>query len=795
MKKQERDRYPGHQQRDDDEHSFPFSDLRRGEFEDESIQDYTFPHAANRGSQRSSSSLEPAAKGVSLSFFDKMKSFAEDFGGKKVAKKIEPETKVEQKPISNQQPKLPNPVLNVKLEPQKEEQLETKVNLSVAQLAEPENVPKQAQENNDRFHQRESEALNRIIKPVQESKKGSLSPPPKGISVEVKEDLVNILKKASENSQSKTKMIEEKREFEKLLSSTKKPVYNGVVIKVEKKYNRDSLVSDFGVEETSLRKLDQSKVQPSEQQKVRKEKFTSEKEGKKLDIESEAKELKTYKPRKSVEQIFDPNYILNDSQSFEEYDLQKSMIDKKVLMEDERKDLNLSKILEESGSFNHQKDGVDFTTNHRNRRSYFPEKLLRKVNSNDRETESPSQPLSEEHKIELAQIKGNYYDVYSKKLRENRLSDVFNRRDFTEPESDEKLNDNNEEARYDPKFEQMKQLQIESLVNFEQSMNQMIAENNENLTTHNKDLLAKPENLGYENFEDVVREVVRKKMLLCVNMSCRVRCLFDISSELAEKTAMLEQELAKMEEEKHHLENRRNYKEASDLFRLLSVKLGLKYFTITQMNKEGTIFDLTFSVQDVLSFNILVERDEEEISPMFFIKNGSCKASPVLRIKKPGLVNPLNNPSALETLFNRLIYTTMSDVNRTDALNFLSFISAQFRKIEFIKRSLNQALAKHKISDILLDSANLEATLILFPKINRLNFSLKMSFGLLCSNEPPKLSVLILSSNLRKTKTDRSEILGQIEEKCMKGEHNIPITDDFVFRAIEHFANIINEFS
>jgi hypothetical protein len=106
-------------------------------------------------------------------------------------------------------------------------------------------------------------------------------------------------------------------------------------------------------------------------------------------------------------------------------------------------------------------------------------------------------------------------------------------------------------ARYDPKFEQMKQIQIESLVNFEQSLNQMIAENNENLTAHNKDLLANPENLGYENFEDVVREVVRKKMLLCVNMSCRVRCLFDISSELDEKTAMLEQELAKMEEEKH----------------------------------------------------------------------------------------------------------------------------------------------------------------------------------------------------------------------------------------------------
>jgi hypothetical protein len=109
------------------------------------------------------------------------------------------------------------------------------------------------------------------------------------------------------------------------------------------------------------------------------------------------------------------------------------------------------------------------------------------------------------------------------------------------------------------------------------------------------------------------------------------------------------------------------------------------------MNKEGTTFELTFSVQDVLSFNILIERDEEEISPMFFIKNGSCKASPVLRVKKRGEVNPLNNPTALEALFNRLIYTTMSDVNRTDALNFLSFISAQFRKIEFIKRSLNQA--------------------------------------------------------------------------------------------------------
>jgi hypothetical protein len=393
-------------------------------------------------------------------------------------------------------------------------------------------VPKQAQEKSENFHQRESDALNRLIKPVQESQKGSLSPPPKGISVEVKEDLVNILKKASESSQSKTKMIEEKREFEKMLSSTKKPAYNGLVIKVEKKYNRDSLLSDFGPEDISLRKLDQSKLQQPDAQKVQKEKLTIEKESKRLDVERETKAPKAYVPRKSIEQIFDPNYILNDSQSFEDYDFHKSMMDNKVRMEEERKDFNLSKILEESGSFNLQKDGVDFTTNHRSRKSYFPEKLLRKVNSNENQSVSPSQPLSEEGKIELAQIKGNYYDVYTKKLRENRLSDLFNRREEVEQESDEKLDENNYEGRYDPKFEQMKQLKIESLANFEQSLNQMIAENNENLTAHNKDLLGNPENLAYENFEDVVREVVRKKMLLCVNMSCRVRCLFDISSEL-----------------------------------------------------------------------------------------------------------------------------------------------------------------------------------------------------------------------------------------------------------------------
>jgi hypothetical protein len=122
-----------------------------------------------------------------------------------------------------------------------------------------------------------------------------------------------------------------------------------LVIKVEKKYNRDSFAIRFRPEDISLRKLDQSKVQQPEPQKVHKEKFTVEKEGKRLDVERENHAPKTYIPRKSIEQIFDPKYILNDSQSFEDYDLQKSMMDKKVLMEDERKDLNLSKILEESG--------------------------------------------------------------------------------------------------------------------------------------------------------------------------------------------------------------------------------------------------------------------------------------------------------------------------------------------------------------------------------------------------------------------------------------------------------------
>jgi hypothetical protein len=31
-----------YQQRDEDEHSFPFSDLRRSELDDETMQDYTF---------------------------------------------------------------------------------------------------------------------------------------------------------------------------------------------------------------------------------------------------------------------------------------------------------------------------------------------------------------------------------------------------------------------------------------------------------------------------------------------------------------------------------------------------------------------------------------------------------------------------------------------------------------------------------------------------------------------------------------------------------------------------------
>jgi hypothetical protein len=142
MKKNERDRYPAHQQRDEDEHSFPFSDLRRSELDDETMQDYTFPHAVNRGVARSSTSNDPQNKGLNLSFFEKMKSFAEDFGGKKAAKKIEPENKAEQKHVSIQQQKHANPVLKEKSDPQIEQQAEPKVSISVAPLPEPENGSK-----------------------------------------------------------------------------------------------------------------------------------------------------------------------------------------------------------------------------------------------------------------------------------------------------------------------------------------------------------------------------------------------------------------------------------------------------------------------------------------------------------------------------------------------------------------------------------------------------------------------------------------------------------------------------
>lgn len=413
-------------------------------------------------------------------------------------------------------------------------------------------------------------------------------------------------------------------------------------------------------------------------------------------------------------------------------------------------------------------DNIDFEGGKRSRKSYFPEKLLRRV-----KTDNTTQGEGEDDVLgNLAQqFKGPYFNVFSATAANMHLQDMFSNYSFSrddtfQPSKSKSVLDTLQEKR-----EIVRSIQVTELKSFPEKMAE---EQRSNILDINPEQLDKDTNEPpIENlcFESILKHLVKEKLLLCFDMLSREKLLLEICSELDEKIKLMADLKHSVDEiEVPKPENSWGEWTEDRLFKKLSKEYNFQYFKYSIQKETGQI-DLTFAMGDVHFFSLRLERNCRKDPESYSLTAGSCKSSPIVIQKGQRTSNPLNSPQLSANIYSRIIAASANDENGTDALRFLVYLGNLQRRINDIRRSMNLCIAKHKISDVLVDLPNYQVQFMLFPKIAKTNFSMQVSVSVLVS-DMCDLDVQILSSHHKK-RNAKLEVFADLDSKIRSLTTNV----------------------
>jgi hypothetical protein len=590
----------------------------------------------------------------------------------------------------------------------------------------------------------------------------------------IQADLHQILKKSTETSMSKTKLLEKKAEIEKNFTSN---------LKTGKESPDHPHFTD---EESSYNQNLHGRIDHKG--------FANSSPVRYRDVEQDHQQKPSrVSSRASQGLLTFLSQVPQQSETFENFGQNGGLISdnryKPTSMELLAEKPFQNSLFEESKPELTAIEEVDMQVGNRSRKSYFPEKLLKKVKADKISEEE----LEEENDQLLAhQFKGPHFGIFHHGASNLGLQGLFGGLGLGRDDSYNIAKSSGVLERLLEKKECIKGLQIESLNDFGQKLTEERRANMDIIGIDQQRMTSNDISLERKPFEKIIRDILLQKLGLCFDMASRLTLLTDINKELDEKFKIANEikkdiediELPKAEEINGEWTEQR-------LFNKISHEYKFQYFKYSLQRDTGQI-DITFAMDDVLFFSLHFNRLVVSGFDCYFLQTGGCKHSPIVNPPSQKTLNPLNNPKVLSDLYGRIIATSTSDQEPSDALNFLVYLGYEQRRINIIKKSLNLSVAKHKISDIVIDMPAYIIHFLMFPKIAKVNFSLKVSTSLLVS-EFANVNVQILSSQHKK-KNIKNEVFSELEDRIKALVENFPASGhEWLIEIIDKLAEIINQ--
>jgi hypothetical protein len=612
---------------------------------------------------------------------------------------------------------------------------------------------------------------SKIAEPVTAEKKKTSEHP---MADTIQADLQNILKKSTETSMSKSKLLERKAEIERQLASNLK------IGKGSPKLNFH--FDDFG---TSNQDAHPKPHHVSGQPDSPARRYHT--------IPDNQPKPSRTSSRASLGLL---NFLSQAQQNSET--MENAFVNEGPLPEsnhmpsnfnEEDQKLSNNSFYEEARPEKTSIEQAEMEVGKRSRKSYFPEKLLKKVKV-DPSTEETEQ--EEEIQALTNRFKGPFFSVLSNNQSNIGLQSLFDGLGLGRDEASTISKSSGILERLTEKKEAIRSLRIESLSDFSMKQNEERRTNLEIIGLDSDKHNFLESNFEKRPFEKVIKDILMQKLGFCFDMASRLTLLTEINNELDEKLKLaseIKKEIDDIEVPK--AEDMNGEWTEQRLFCKIAKEYGFQYFKYSLQRETGQI-DVTFALDDILFFSLHFEKLPQSDSESYYLQTGTCKHSPIVVPPLNKTANPLNKPEYLSTIYGRIIATSSNDSEPSDALNFLVYLGCEQRRLNIIKRSLNLSVAKHKISDIVIDMPSYVIHFLMFPKIAKVNFSLKVSTSLLVS-EHANVVVEILSSQHKK-KNIKSEVFSDLDEeiKSLLAKSSA-VGQDWLIDLIDELGQIINK--
>lgn len=590
----------------------------------------------------------------------------------------------------------------------------------------------------------------------------------------IQADLQNILKKSTETSMSKSKLLERKAEIEKQLASN---------LKVGKESPKLNIHFDDHHASTHdlLPKVHQAGVQLGSPSRGAHDVYDNQQKPSRASSRASLGLLNFLSQAQPNSETIENSFVAevpvteNNSKATEPIE----------------SDQNFSgnTFYEEARPGKTSIEQAEMEVGKRSRKSYFPEKLLKKV-----KVDSDKDEDEEDEAIQALtnQFKGPFFSVLTNNQSNIGLQNLFDGLGLGREESLSNSKTSGILEKLIEKKERIKSLRVDSMSDFTLKQNEERRTNLEIIgLTDEKHNLIDP-NFEKKPFEKVIKDILMQKLSFCFDMASRLTLLSAINSELDEKlkfSAEIKKEIEEIEIPKP--EDMNGEWTEQRLFCKIAREYGFQYFKYSLQRETGQI-DVTFAFDDILFFSLHFERLPQSETESYYLQTGTCKHSPIVVPPLNKTTNPLNKPEYLSTIYGRIIATSANDNDPTDALNFLVYLGCEQRRLNTIKKGLNLSVIKHKISDIVIDMPSYVIHFLMFPKITKLNFSLKVSISLLVS-EHANVVVEILSSQHKK-KNIKGEVFAELDEEIRsllaKSTAN---GQDWLINIIDELGQIINK--
>ena len=590
---------------------------------------------------------------------------------------------------------------------------------------------------------------------------GSKQRPVSDLSESIKADLGEILKKSTETSALKAKVVDAKLDLDRiLLSGRKQPIL------------MDSEAPKPLEQPQPQNAVSLPALPPPEQRKVKSRRSQG-----LLEFlgHNSFNDDSVFEDEKSPKSDKNDGMVINST-----IDVERPVIDQFESQKKEKPEDSDRQEIQNSI------ERLDFENDKRSRKSHFPEKLSRRLLRMDGERDS--QDAGEIDSM-AERLKGPFFEIYSSSAASTRFAEFFTRLNTDQEDESPSLSMRTGLFQtIQQKKSWIKSLDVESMTNFEETLLKDITEN-EAILAISPDQLSNINQI--EGFDEMLKLVVKHKLLACLNFCSRIDILNKIDAEIDAKLKEVETESATLASIGLKEDNNNTSMSEEELFNLVVNRFDVQYFRKSSF-KDTKNFEITFALQDMLFFSLFFEHRLDDRGVEYLSRRGYCRSSPIIGIAGTKANNPLNNPQLLANIISRFLTTACSDGNQIEALNLFTYVCYFFERLEGIRKSLNQCISRHKISDVVVDIPRHSIQFLIFPKLARVKFSLKITVGLLPADKSD-VGWGILSSSYKKKNT-KTETFYDLEEQLREILHSVDSSyPSWLASTIDKVAEIIND--